>query len=127
MCENHEHEHEAPDINEFEVVDVAGATLTLVGVLVGKYLDDDYCDPLMYKALRTARELATRLADIANEHGDEPLEEQARELITSFDFTLIEAGEVMNGIIERNDLPVLKNTFEIDFSHPKIRERLGEE
>ncbi len=124
MCEHHE--HETPDINEFGVEDIAGATLTLVGVLVEKYISDGYCDPILYKALHNAKMLATRFADIANEEGFTEAEEQIRKLITGFDFTIIEAGEVMNKIIEENDLPVVKNTFEIDRTHPKIRERLGE-
>lgn len=126
MCDNHEHSHETPDINDFQIQDVAGASLMLIGVMTEKYLNEGYCDPVMYKALQTAKILATRLADIAEENGDTNTEEQARELVTSFDLTVIEAGEVMNQIIEENDLPVTKNTFQIDLTHPKIRERLGE-
>jgi hypothetical protein len=70
--------------------------------------------------------LATRLAELAHEYEDKHTEEQALELITNFDLTIIEAGEMMNQIIEEHDLPVVKNTFEIDYTHPKIRERLGE-
>jgi hypothetical protein len=106
--------------------DIAGATLTLVGVLVERYLDNGYCDPGLYKALQASKLLAGRLAELAHEHEDTHTEEQARELITNFDLTIIEAGEMMNEIIEAHDLPVLKNTFEIDENHPKIRERLGE-
>lgn len=124
MCENHE--HESSNVGDFEIQDVAGATLTLIGVVVERYIKDDYCDPILYKALQASRVLATRLAELAEEQGDTSTEEQARDLITSFDLTIIEAGEMMNKIIEEHDLPVLKNTFEIDENHPKIRERLGE-
>ena len=125
MCENHE--HESSDVGDFEIQDVAGATLTLIGVVVERYIKDDYCDPILYKALQGARLLTMRLAELAEEQGDTSTEEQARDLITSFDLTIIEAGEMMNKIIEEHDLPVLKNTFEIDKNHPKIRERLGED
>ena len=127
MCDNHAHSHESPDINDFEIQDVAGATLTLVGVLVEQYIQDNYCDPIMYKALQASQILATRLAELAEENGDSGTEEQARELATSFGLTLIEAGEVMNEIIERHDLPVRKNTFEVDRNHPKFVRRHGEE
>lgn len=126
MCDNHEHSHETSDVNDFRMEDIAGATLTLVGVLVERYLDNGYCDPGLYKALQASKLLAGRLAELAHEYEDTHTEEQARELITNFDLTIIEAGEMMNEIIEAHDLPVLKNTFEIDENHPKIRERLGE-
>ena len=126
MCEHHDHS-DSSGVGDFEIQDVAGATLTLVGALVERYIGDDYCDPLMYKALQASRLLATRLAELADEQGDTDTAEQARELVTSFEVTLIEAGEVMNEIIERHDLPVLKNTFEVNREHPKFMERLGEE
>lgn len=120
MCEHHE--HESYDVGDFEIQDVAGATLTLIGFVVERYLKNGYCDPILYKALQASKELATRLADLAEEQGDTGTAGQARDLITSFDLTIIEAGEMMNQIIEEHDLPVLKNTFEIDEDHPKIRE-----
>jgi hypothetical protein len=126
MCEHHDHS-DSSGVEDFEIQDVAGATLTLVGALVERYIDDEYCDPLMYKALQASRLLATRLAELAQENGDTGTEEQARELVTSFEVTIIEAGELMNEIIERHDLPVLKNTFEVNRNHPKFVERLGEE
>lgn len=124
MCEHHE--HESPDVGDFEIQDVAGATLTLIGVVVEKYLHNGYCDPILYKALQGSKMLATRLAELADEQGDIGTAEQARDLITSFSLTIMEAGEMMNQIIEEHDLPVLKNTFEIDEDHPKISERLGD-
>ena len=126
MCDNHDHSHETSDINDFRMEDIAGATLTLVGVLTEGYLENGYCDPRLYKALQASKILATRLAELAHEYEDKHTEEQALELITNFDLTIIEAGEMMNQIIEEHDLPVVKNTFEIDYTHPKIRERLGE-
>lgn len=125
MCERCNDNH-TPDVNDFGVEDVAGASLVMLGVLVEKYVDDGYCDPQMYKALEVAKTLAGRLADIADEFGDTGVASQARDLVTSFELTRIEAGEVMNEIIERHDLPVLKNTFEIDENHPKFVERLAE-
>jgi hypothetical protein len=119
-----EHEHEAPDLDDFAVQDVAGATLVMVGVLVEQYIKDGYCDPIMYKALNTAKLLAGRLANLAIENEDTGTAEQAIDLVTSFQLTLMEAGEVMNRIIEEHNLPVRKNTFDIDPSHPKVSERL---
>jgi hypothetical protein len=121
-----EHEHEAPDLNDFGIQDVAGATLVMVGVLVEQYIKDGYCDPIMYRALDTAKLLAGRLANLAIENEDTGTAEQAIDLVTSFQLTLMEAGEVMNRIIEEHDLPVMKNTFEMNPNHPKVSRRLEE-
>lgn len=120
MCERCHDSHDEPNINDFGVEDVAGASLVMLGVLVENYLQKGYCDPTMYKALGVAREFAERLAQIAEEDDNTGVAEQARQLATSFELTRIEAGEVMNQIIEEHDLPVKKNTFELD------EERLAE-
>ena len=107
------------------VVDVAGASITLVGMLVESYIKDGYCDPMMLKALKAATELAEdfRQGVIENfeHHQDQELVDGVTELLTGLQVTIIEAGEVMNRIIEENDLPVKQNTFEIDTDHPKYQ------
>lgn len=122
MCDNHSHEDEL--VNEFELPDIAGASLLLINVLVEKYLEDEYCDPTMYRALHTARKLAVRFSALAEEYADEDeTKAGAREIIERIDFMIIRAGEVINTIIEEHDLPVMKNTFEIDPTHPKAKRR----
>ena len=107
------------------VVDVAGASLTLIGALVERYIKDGYCDPMMMNALKGATELASHFQQEITEnfehHQDQDLVDGATELLVNLQVTIIEAGEVMNRIIEENDLPVKQNTFEIDTDHPKYQ------
>lgn len=108
------------------VVDVAGASLTLIGALVERYIKDGYCDPMMMNALRGASELAEHfkqeVAENFEHHQDQDLLDGVTELLVNLQVTIIEAGEVMNRIIEDNDLPVKKNSFELDTDHPKFKE-----
>lgn len=112
-------------IEEFSLVDVAGASLTLIGGLVEDYLKHGYCDPQMYGALHLAEKLTEQFRRLAienlEEHQDEGLVAQLEELIVNLRVTQLEAGEVMNRIIEEHDLPVEKNTFITDPTHPKAR------
>lgn len=107
------------------VVDVAGASITLMGVLLETYIRDGYCDPMMLKALKASAELADsfrqEVVDNFEHHQDQELVDGVTELLTSLQVTIIEAGEVMNRIIEENDLPVKQNTFELDTDHPKYK------
>lgn len=104
------------------VVDIAGASITLLGVLVEKYLKDGYCDPMMMNALKGATELASQFQLAVTEnyeaHQDQDLVDGVSELLTSLQVTIIEAGEVMNRIIEEHNLPVKPNTYEVDTDHP---------
>ena len=104
------------------VLDIAGASITLLGVLVEKYLKDGYCDPMMMNALQGATELASQfkreVVENYEAHQDQDLVDGVNELLTSLQVTIIEAGEVMNRIIEEHNLPVKKNTYEVDTDHP---------
>ena len=104
------------------VLDIAGASITLLGVLVEKYLKDGYCDPMMLHALEGATELASQfkreVVENYDKHGDQDLVDGVTELLTSLQVTIIEAGEVMNRIIEEHNLPVKPNTYEVDTDHP---------
>ena len=123
MCDNCDRNHEDELVNEFDLPDITGASLLLLNVLVEKYLEDEYCDPTMYRALHTARKLAVRFSALAEEHSDEDTKAGVQDIIERIDFLIIRAGEVINTIIEEHDLPVMKNTFEIDPTHPKAKRR----
>jgi hypothetical protein len=104
------------------VLDVAGASLTLIGALVERYIKDGYCDPIMMNALKGATELAKHFQQEVSEnfehHQDQDLVDGVTELLVNLQVTIIEAGEVMNRVIEDNGLPVKLNTFELDTEHP---------
>lgn len=126
IMNNHEDNDEL--LNEFAIQDVAGATLLLLGTLTENYIKEGYCDPMMFRALNTAKKLAGRLATLAIDHQDFHTAKQASNLVTSFQLTIMEAGETINRIIEENNLPVTKNTFECDPTHPNYEEHShGEE
>lgn len=112
-------------INNFDVPDISAVMLLLVNTLVESYIKDQYCDPMLYKALITTRDLAVRFSELTEEYSeDEELKVGAREIVEKIELTLIEAGETINKIIEDNDLPVMKNTFEFDITHPKAKKKM---
>jgi hypothetical protein len=108
------------------VVDVAGASLTLLGVLAERYVKSGYCDPTMFRALEGASELAEQfrleVVDKYEHHQDQDLIEGVTELASNLRLMAMEAGELVNRIIEENGLPVKPNTFELDPDHPNFVE-----
>lgn len=84
---------------QMEDRDIAGVALTLIGAIAENFISDGYCDPLMYQALQASTQLAERLGD-------------CDELIVNLKLTIMEAGEVMNRMIDELGLPVEKNTWE---------------
>lgn len=92
--------------------DIAGISLTMIGVLVEQYVKDGYADPTMYRALRAASEIAQQYkARIEYDNGDSELVEAIGELVTSLQVTAIECGEVVNKIIEDNNFPIDKSEW----------------
>lgn len=112
------------DEERLGVVDIAGASITLLGVLIEKYLKDGYCDPIMLNALEGAADLANHfqreVTDNFEAHQNQDLVNGVNDLLTNLQVTIIEAGEVMNQIIRENNLPVKENSFEIDTEHPNF-------
>jgi hypothetical protein len=87
-----------------ELEDITGLTLTVVGVLIEKYVQRGYADPTMYRALQASTELAEHFKarlEYDGTHGEELLN-GVSELITSLKLTAIECGEVVERIIEDN-------------------------
>lgn len=106
------------------VVDVAGASLTLLGAVVERYIKSGYCDPMMREALIGAEELAkhfqAEVIENYEHHRDDDLVAGVNELLTNLQVTIMEAGEVMNQIIRDHNLPVKENSFDIDTDHPNF-------
>lgn len=94
--------------------DITGLSLTLTGVLLEKYVGNGYADPTMYRALRATAELAERFHETmeADEAPAEVLSE-IRDLITNLQLTAMEAGEVVNKLIDESGLPVDKETWHL--------------
>lgn len=125
MCGKCHSNHPEEFINGFELPDISAVSLLLINTLIESYVEDNYCDPILYKALKTARQLAARFVAIVEENSDdEELLLGVRDIVEKIDLTLIRAGETINTIIEEHDLPVMKNTFEIDLTHPKAKKRM---
>lgn len=86
-----------------ELQDIAGLSLTILGVLTESYIKEGFADPSMYKALRAAGELADQFKARA-EFDNAPADfiEGVSELADSIKLTAMEAGEVVEKIIKEN-------------------------
>lgn len=94
--------------------DITGLSLTLTGVLLEKYVDAGYADPTMYRALRATAELAERFRETM-EANEAPLEvlDEISSLITNLQLTAMEAGELVNKLIDENNLPIDKSSWHL--------------
>lgn len=94
--------------------DITGLSLTLTGVLLEKYVNNGYADPTMYRALRATAELAERFHEVM-EADEAPVEvlDEISELITNLKLTAMEAGEVVNKLIDENNFPIDKATWHL--------------
>lgn len=97
------------------IEDIAGMSLTLTGALIEHYIKEGYADPTMYHALKAATELAENFAEILKDEGNEELSEAVMsDLVVALQLTTMEAGEVIGRIIDEHNLPVNKQTFEVE-------------
>lgn len=103
-----------------ETKEVAEVAIYVLGSLISSYVEEGYCDPTLYKAIDFAGSLAVRLQEV------EP-DIDLTEMLFELKALQIEAGEVMNQIIEEHNLPVEKNTFVADPTHPRFDEMSGGE
>lgn len=87
-----------------ELADITGLTMTIVGTLVERYVQEGYADPVMYKALRATSELAEHFKARLEYDGVDNTEliDGVGELITSLKLTAMECGEVVERIIQDN-------------------------
>jgi hypothetical protein len=100
------------ELHELEIEDVAGASLTLIGVLIESYIKDGYCDPMMYRALKSAEELTHRFKELALENGEHGLIPELDSLLVNLQVTAMEAGQVIEDMILEHGLPIDPRTFE---------------
>jgi hypothetical protein len=107
------------DTHNLELEDVAGACLNLIGVLIENYIRDGYCDPTMFRALEAAQDLAHRFKEIAMEHDQNGLILQVDKLLVNLQVTAMEAGQVIEDIINEHGLPIDPRTFEATDSDDK--------
>ena len=77
--------------------DLALMALAVLGGLVEAFIEDEYCDPTLYRALGLGAKIADRLG--------------ADELADRFRFVQIRGGEVVNKIIEEQGLPIGKDEW----------------
>lgn len=86
-----------------ELENIAGISLTIIGVLIESYVKEGYADPTMYKALKATEELAVQFIERAKYDGADPdTIENIGELLTNLQLTAMECGEVVERIIAEN-------------------------
>ena len=100
------------EIHDLEIEDVAGASLNLIGVLIENYIREGYCDPTMFRALEVAQDLTHRFKEIAMESDHNGLIVEVDKLLVGLQVTAMEAGQVIEDIINEHNLPVDPRTFE---------------
>jgi len=81
--------------------DIAGLSLTMMGVLVENYIKEGYADPTMFRALNTSAEIAEQYkARVEYDGAPQELINAIAELIDNLKVTAIEAGELCDKIIK---------------------------
>lgn len=82
---------------EIEARDVAILLSGAIGATVENYIEQDYCDPSLYKLVEFAEELSVHL--------------QFPELTENLAFLRVRAGEAVNEYIEEHKLPISKDEW----------------
>jgi hypothetical protein len=82
---------------EIDARDVAVLLSGAIGATVENYIEQDYCDPSLYKLVEFAEELSVHL--------------HFPELTENLAFLRVRAGEAVNEYIEKHDLPVNKEEW----------------
>lgn len=87
--------------------EIAGNSLELILQMAKGYQKAGHCDPLIYRALKVAGELADQLKDRATEdEAPEVVIEEIVDFANSIYLTAMEVGEEVRKVIEENDLPI---------------------
>ena len=96
------------ELNEkLDVPNIAGHALQIIHQMAKGYQKAGHYDPLIYRALKVAGELADQLRDRATE--DEAPADVIKEIgdfANSIYFTAMEVGEEVRKVIEENGLPI---------------------
>jgi hypothetical protein len=94
MCDNCE---SSLNNEELDAEDIALMSLGILGGLLEAYVGEEYADPMMYKALGLGARLCDKLG--------------AEEMAERFRFVQIQAGELVNQIIDERNLPIQKDEW----------------
>jgi len=97
MCDNCSNTEQELNGMELSDHDIAGMALAMVGVLIENYCEEGYCDPTMFKAVALAELLAKKLGE--------------RELAERLSTAKMFAGETVNEMIDKFDIPVAKDEW----------------
>jgi hypothetical protein len=92
MCETCEVNIDNADDRELLLL-----SLAIIGGLVDNYVEDGYCDPAMYKAVKLAERIAGKMG--------------LPEVSEKFAFLKIQAGNVVEEIIEREGIEVTREEW----------------
>lgn len=92
MCETCEVNIDNADDRELLML-----SLAMIGGLVDSYVEDGYCDPVMYKAVKLAERISIKLG--------------IPEITEKFTFLKIQAGMVVDEIIEREGMDIKREDW----------------
>jgi hypothetical protein len=92
MCETCEVNIDNADDRELLLL-----SLAMIGGLVENYVEDGYCDPVMYKAVKLAERITLKLG--------------IPEITEKFSFLKIQAGEIIEAIIEREGMDISREEW----------------
>ncbi len=92
MCETCEHNIDDADDRELLLL-----SLAMIGGLVESYVEEGYCDPMMYKAVKLAERITIKLGN--------------PEITEKFTFLKIQAGEIIEATIEREGMDIKREDW----------------
>lgn len=93
--------------HKLDLPNIAGNALQLIHQMARQYQQAGHCDPLLYRALRVAGELADQLKDRATEdEAPESVLEELSDFANSIYYTAMEIGEEVRKVLEENGLPL---------------------
>jgi hypothetical protein len=92
MCDTCEHNIDEADDRELLLL-----SLAMIGGLVESYVEEGYCDPMMYKAVKLAERITTRLGN--------------KEITEQFTFLKIQAGLIVEATIEREGMDIKREDW----------------
>lgn len=92
---------------KLDVPNIAGHALQLIHQVAQQYQRAGHTDPLLYRALRVAGELADQLRDRATEdEAPEAVVEEIANFANGIYYTAMEIGEEVRKVLEENGLPI---------------------
>ena len=92
MCETCEQNIDEADDRELLLL-----SLAMIGGLVENYVEEGYCDPVMYKAVKLAERITLKLG--------------IAKITEKFTFLKIQAGEIIEATIEREGIDIKREDW----------------